>query len=129
MSKELVIDFAADGHVQAMHMDNFDLGFLGSKSVTRATEIKFDESSQSWGLFLPATSGDGWVKVQHGDGFASYEEARSYEVAWLNICRAFAYCPHSQDAVAVLWSLRLGSQGFSRPLTLEEFESAYRRPV
>jgi hypothetical protein len=29
--EELVIDFKPDGHVTSLHMDAFDLGFLGKK--------------------------------------------------------------------------------------------------
>ena len=40
--KELVIDITAQGEAQAMHFDEFPLGYLGPMKITRASEIKFN---------------------------------------------------------------------------------------
>lgn len=90
---ELVIDFLPTGEAQSMHVDKFDLGFLGNKSVKRATEIKFDEKDQQWGLYLPypeaiAQGSEGYYPVPEAQGFPTYEVAREAEVLWLNVCRA-----------------------------------------
>lgn len=136
MSKELVIEFAANGEVEAMHMDEFDLGFLGGKKVERATEIRFDEQSQTWGLFLPGGSlGESlvpearqWLYVHHGAGFSSYEVARQFEVAWLNICRAEGLNPHDQSAQHVLKILRSCAKILGDgPMTVEEYQQHRRR--
>lgn len=102
--KELVIDFSESGEAQAMHMDEFDLGFLGDKVVERATEIKFDAATQTWGLYLPAEGG--WAAVETGMGFSSYEVARLHEVAWLNTCRALGIEPGGSRGLSMLTQVR-----------------------
>jgi len=47
---ELVIDFKNDGSVESLHMDGFDLGFLGDKKVFRQTDIPFCSDTQKWNL-------------------------------------------------------------------------------
>lgn len=93
MNKQLVVDFLPTGEVNSMHVDTFDLGFLGNKSVQRATEIKFDEDTQLWGLYLPLEGqlpGDtqAFYPVVEAQGFPTYEVAREAEVLWLNVCRS-----------------------------------------
>lgn len=87
--KTLVLTFSATGQVDGLHMDKFDLGFLGDKSVRRATEIVFDETSQQWDIIMCLESGRHAAKSWPGQhGFANYEQARDVEVAWLNLCRS-----------------------------------------
>lgn len=108
MSKELVIDFLENGEAQAMHVDSFDLGFLGNKKVQRATEIKFNETTQSWGLYLPSDTRPGvgmepvYYPVGSAQGFPSYEVARQAEVLWLNVCRALGEEPNSDFGLGVI---------------------------
>lgn len=86
--KSLVISFKPSGEVESLHIDKFDLGFLGAKSIRRATEIIFDEKAQLWGIVMLSEAGsreNGWPGQR---GFATYEQARDVEVAWLNLCRA-----------------------------------------
>lgn len=121
--KELVIDFAVDGSVTAMHMDTFDLGFLGDKRIERATDIRFDETMQLWGLYLPV-DGD-WVEVQPGFRFNTYETARSFEIAWLNICRCHNLLPEEPTGVGVLATLFAQHllDPEAPPLTIEQFSN------
>lgn len=89
---ELVINIDADGGVQAMHMDLFDLGFLGRKEIHRASEIKFNTETQLWDILVPRegqeeSPQETWVKLPEACGFAGYDEARNIEVAWFNKCR------------------------------------------
>lgn len=111
MRKELVIDFLENGEAQAMHVDGFDLGFLGNKKVQRATEIKFDEDTQQWGLYLPIESqlpGDtqAFRPVAEAQGFPSYEVAREAEVLWLNVCRSKSVTPDSEYGLGVISHIR-----------------------
>lgn len=109
--KELVIDFLPTGEAQSMHVDKFDLGFLGSKSVKRATEIKFDEKTQQWGLYLPLEplqhgDGESYYPVAEAQGFPSYEVAREAEVLWLNVCRAKGEEPNGAYGKGVITRIK-----------------------
>lgn len=116
-NRELVIDFSAAGEVKAMHMDGFDLGFLGQKHVERATEIKFDEASQTWELFVPGGLDGLWLIVENGRGFSGYETARNFEVAWLNVCRHKGIEPTEPWAEWALQAMRK----IGKPVTVDEF--------
>lgn len=114
MSKELVIDFLENGEAQAMHVDSFDLGFLGNKKVQRATEIKFNETTQSWGLYLPMKAlrlfegaAPSYAPVHAAQGFPSYEVARQAEVLWLNVCRALGEEPNSDFGLGVIARIKI----------------------
>lgn len=86
--KSLVLTFDASGEVEGLHMDKFDLGFLGDKTVRRATEIVFDETGQKWDIIVCLPNGRPAPFAHSGQsGFATYEQARDVEVAWLNLCR------------------------------------------
>ncbi len=117
MSFELVLNFTPDGAVDAMHMDRFDLSFLGKKHVQRATEIKFDDESQLWGLHLPRAHSEGYFPVTTGQGFDSYETARDFEVAWLNVCR---YTGAAPEGVWASWALQ-AMREVGRPVPVDEF--------
>jgi len=83
----LVITFDEFGTAESLHIDQFDLGFLGSKKITRATDILFDEASQSWTIYLLTEGKDPTLPWKGCKGLPTYEVARSVEVAWLNLCR------------------------------------------
>lgn len=114
MYKGHVIDFRPDGSVQAMHNDRFDLAFLGRQKVERATEIKFNESTQRWGIWVHrddhhinfATMSPFNPPVENADGFLSYEKARQVEVSWLNACRLEGCAPESPAGLAALKFIR-----------------------
>ncbi|ALT58024.1 hypothetical protein FDG94_gp031 [Pseudomonas phage SM1] len=85
--KSLVLSFSPNGEVSGLHIDKFDLGFLGRKEIRRATEILFREKEQDWEIVVLDEFGtrvSGWALQK---GFTSYERARDVEVAWLNLCR------------------------------------------
>lgn len=93
---ELVIDFKIDGTTKALHMDGFDLGFLGPKKITRQTEIVFREATQLWDIEYINDAGK---KIHHEvlNYFPSYEAARGMEVAWVNDCRLMGIHPDSEE--------------------------------
>jgi hypothetical protein len=83
----LVITFDPSGQVESLHIDQFDLGFLGKKSIQRATDIVYDEAKETWGIYLLDDEGHRKPPVHGSSGFATYETARKVEVGWLNLCR------------------------------------------
>jgi hypothetical protein len=93
---ELVIDIGHSGKVEAMYSDDLNLGFLGAQTVTRASEILFDVGSQRWNI-VP-TGYDGVSPLpRYAMGFASYEQARAFEVRWFNACRLAGVSPLSEE--------------------------------
>lgn len=101
----VVIDFTEDGQAQAMHRDGFDLGFLGGRSIERASEICFDEASQLWDVhaLLPSKS---TILLGGARRFGTYESARATEVAWFDSCRLQGVAPTSGEGQDILENLR-----------------------
>lgn len=102
---ELVIDFKNTGEVSSLHMDAFDLGFLGDKKVFRQTDIVFDDETQLWNIIYLI---EGATQFHDSAlyGFNSYETARKFEVLWLNDCRLMGIPPASADGVEAMKTLR-----------------------
>ena len=100
-----VIDFSPDGQVQAMHRDGFDLGFLGERSITRASDIKFNETTQSWDIWLMAKGRNEWLS-SNAQGFAGYDIARKVEVRWLDESRLEGVPPSSSRGCEILAQVR-----------------------
>lgn len=109
-----VIDIGIDGTATAMHNDKIDLSFLGKQEITRATEIKFCEDCQKWGIFLPkkwdeSLTKEGEFSVMVDDAarnFDTYEGARKVEVAWLNASRLANVSPSSYTGISILQATR-----------------------
>lgn len=101
-----VIDFNLDGSVEAMYSDAFPLGFLGLQTIERASEIKFSEATQKWGLCLPLDHAKGFYAVRGAEDFNTYEGARRVEVAWLNSARLKGVRPDSETGLGILRQLR-----------------------
>lgn len=94
----LVITFDALGGAESLHVDQFDLGFLGAKHITRATDIRFEDTTQDWSIYLLDAEGDNPTLAWKGcKGLPSYEVARTVEVAWLNLCRINETDPRDGD--------------------------------
>lgn len=91
--KELILDFRPDGSVQGLHDDSFSLSFLGSMEISRASEIAFNRATQKWDVVIPGQE----LPFQECTQFTSYEEARQFEVRWLQSCRVHGYDPVSAD--------------------------------
>lgn len=72
---DIVIRIDAHGTVHGLHHDNFDLGFLGPKKIERASEIMFNEASQTFYIELPNICSLDVLK-----GFLKYDHARAFEV-------------------------------------------------
>lgn len=100
----MVIDFNQDGAVQSMHREGvLELGFLGAQHIVRATDIRFDADTQSWGIW-PSDGNDGFTPppCQEASGFRSYETARDVEVQWLEQARMVGVDPCSSAGLACL---------------------------
>lgn len=106
-----VIEFTPQGTVHAMHNDKVDLSVLGKQSIERATEIKFCDECQTWGIYLPepAAAGEMQFKYVVDDsalGFKTYEGARQVEVEWLNRCRLENVSPRVYNGILILKKTR-----------------------
>lgn len=101
--EELVIDILKNGKVEALHMDEFDLGFLGDKKISRASEIKFNSETQRWDIILPDR-----VVPESPDvtGFSAYDEARLFEVLWLQGCRKAGVKPYVAEGWNIASNIR-----------------------
>lgn len=95
--QEHTIVIGAGGAVTAMHNDNFNLGFLGRMTIERASEIKWDEENQNWGIWF-AVGGEFVEPSPEYGGFDSYNTARDFEVAVMNHCMAQDLSPVSPQA-------------------------------
>jgi len=94
----VVITFGEDGSAESLHVDQFDLGFLGKKEITRATDIRFEGDTQDWTIYLLDAKGENPTLAWKGcKGLPSYEVARTVEVAWLNLCRLNDADPRDGD--------------------------------
>ena len=116
---ELVIEIGCTGKVQALHSDKFDLGFLGPKSIERQTEIRFNDELQKWDIhyLIPGGYGDA-VNVPAMNNFEGYEDAREFEVRWVNACRLHSIPPECVIGLAYAAFLRFGPQGEDKGFTL-----------
>lgn len=87
MDQPMVISFDPAGPVNALHRDEFTLDFLGARTITRASDIRFDEQTQLWDVWLPEAPGSqNFFRVEEAAGFPSYNAAREFEVQWLDAC-------------------------------------------
>ena len=101
----LVIDFKPNGSVASLHMDSFDLGFLGKKETYRQTDIRFNSDTQLWDLIYLADDGSQYADSRL-EGFGTYENARLVEVDWLNTCRLFSIDPVSDGGLRIVAGIR-----------------------
>ena len=108
MTDFTAISFSADGTVQAMtREDLFPLGFLGKQRITRASELKFNEHTQDWGIHLATdVEGEFADPVDGATGFPTYEAARKAEVSWLEHSRLLNISPTSERGVQILKMVR-----------------------
>lgn len=104
-----VIEFGADGRVEAMHNDKMNLDFLGPQRVTRASEILWDENDQVWAVWL-VRQDSSLMRIDSLGTFTSYDSARKAEVAWLNACRRSGVAPDSEPASALALHARTALQ-------------------
>lgn len=73
------------GTVRALHYDDMDLGFLGPKQIGRASEIMFNDQTQSFYVEFPQLK-DGARQPGFVCGFKGYDDARAFEVMLLETC-------------------------------------------
>ena len=105
---EMVFSFNPNGCVIGLHFDEFDLGFLGNKEVYRASEIFFNENTQSWSVKLPQQDKPFEVCTD----FDSYDEARNFEVLWLQECMKVQTDPYSKGGEYLALMLREGTLSY-----------------
>lgn len=78
---EMVFDINTTGGATGLYFDEFPLGFLGKQEIGRASEIKFNDGTQLWDIWIPG------AYEASVTGFQGYDEARKFEVVWLQACR------------------------------------------
>lgn len=105
---ELVINFKADGTIESLYTDSFNLSFLGKQHIERATDIRFNDSSQLWEIWSIKYFNYGPLT----EGITTYELARAIEVSWLNRCRLLGVVPESPKGIEIL-------KGRQQTLTLQ----------
>lgn len=91
--KMMTISFSETGEVNALHRDEFNLAFLGSQEIDRASDIRFDAETQRWGIHLRTKDGFVEQPPPHLAGFLSYDTARQFEVRFLEQCRMLSIDP------------------------------------
>jgi hypothetical protein len=117
MHNEIVIDISGEGRVSALHMDEFPLSFLGKMQVSRASSIEFDEESQTFYVVVSERRSDwqrNWIRSggaplvpDAAKGFTGYDEARLFEVDWLQKCALEEGCdPLSINGIAIAGFVR-----------------------
>lgn len=106
MSTAIVIDFTPEGSAQAMHKDGFSLDFLGDRTITRASEIQFNEKTQLWDIWLYRVNGNPWLGA-NASNFSGYDTARKVEVKWLEDCRLEGVDPMSERGNDILAYARI----------------------
>ena len=84
MGKTATFHVSPDGQVTGLHYDDLDLGFLGKKEIGRASEILFDDGSQTFYIQLPQLTGQNQPRFLLG--FSGYDVARAFEVMLLETC-------------------------------------------
>jgi hypothetical protein len=114
VQKQIVIDIRGAGAVEALHMDEFPLSFLGTMQIERASTIEFDGASQTFFVLLTDAA------TQHADrqptngivparGFSGYDVARKFEVSWLQESRKAGVDPLSGTGVEIAQAVRESS--------------------
>jgi len=105
----MVLTISDSGKVESIYSEEFNLGFLGDQRVFRQTDIVFDADTQKWDIHYLNEQG---VRV-FGDiaplmlsDFQQYEEARKFEVAWLNACREEGVVAGSYKGLALAKKMR-----------------------
>lgn len=120
-NKEIVIDIGQGGQTSALHMDEFPLSFLGRMEIGRASTIDFNPETQLFDVSLKdATNyivdnntvyhriGGGYQcgYPEAACGFTGYDEARRFEVDWIQECRKLGVDPLDPEGIEIIQRLR-----------------------
>lgn len=92
MAQEHVINISPSGEVRAVHSDKFSLGFLGPQNIVRASDIRWDEESQSWGIWFNV-GGEFVPPLPAYAGFSTYETVRKLEVRVMETAMLYGKSP------------------------------------
>lgn len=106
---EKVIAITPEGVVSSLHQDEFSLSFLGEQKIRRATDITFNEKTQKWDIHYIVYEGGiplDTVTSEPLCGFDWYDEARKFEVLWLNECTMRSVSPLYAAGMQIAGRLR-----------------------
>lgn len=108
----MVVSFSEEGEATALHREQFPLGFLGKQKIERASDIRFNDTTQLWDIYLLDPEGlvdimgDRFHLVPQARGFASYDQARDVEVVWLENCALMGVSPFHPLGIEALLAAR-----------------------
>jgi len=74
---KLMID--TNGNVHSLYTDLIDLSQLGKMKVSRASNVEFDNDTQTWSVKLASTG----EVISPPEGFKTRPEALNFEVKYL----------------------------------------------
>lgn len=133
--EEIVISFGNGENgidISALHMDEFPLSFLGPMTLSRASTIDFNPETQLFDINLTHKVTDfqhirladaGWKILKYAEngediridypeaarGFVGYDEARAYEVRWIQQSKLAGVDPLSSEGIEIIQALREAS--------------------
>lgn len=95
--EEIVIDIGPDGAATGLHFDEFPLNILGDMEIKRASSIVWDESNQLWTVVLADREERDMPDPCFG--WHRYDDARDFEVKWLQECMKAEVKPLSKEGL------------------------------
>lgn len=105
-NKEIVIDINQTGGMSALHMDEFPLSKFGRMDINRASTIDFNPETQLFDINLKDATAYADRDCPAACGFAGYDEARGYEVAWIQECKKLGIDPLDPEGIEIIRCLR-----------------------
>ena len=91
-NQPIVITVGTDGATQGLYDGKMNLKSLGNQQVDRATDIHHNNDTQMFDVYL-LPDRELVLSARH---FVEYEDARKFEVTWLNLCRLAETTPNSE---------------------------------
>lgn len=121
MSEHHVMTIKSDGEISMLQSDKFDIRFLGKMVMERASNIVFDYDDQMYRILIAEREDE-----PHPDElrrFPLYEDAKSFEVMYLQSARMCNYDPLSPVMAALAPDIRAAwQQGRRKPYDLLEIQ-------
>ena len=104
MSEHHVMTIKSDGETSMLQSDKFDIRFLGRMKMERASNIVFDYDDQMYRILIAEREDE-----KHPDelrNFPLYDEAKTFEVMYLQSARLLNLDPLSEPMHAIAPTIR-----------------------